>query len=100
MPQPTFEGHKFLDQQNRILFVLVAALNGADFAVTRANLENGGHELNPLVRPFVSSTPALALNFAAETAGVFTMSYFFHKTGHHKLERFTCYVNIGASGGG
>jgi hypothetical protein len=99
LQQPSFETHKFLDGQNRILFVAVAALNGADFAVTHANLQNGGHELNPIVRPLASSTPALALNFAIETAGVVGVSYFFHKTGHHKFERLTSYVNIGASAG-
>src|SRR5271169_2624441 len=29
--------HKLLDPQNRVLFIATAALNGADFAVTRAN---------------------------------------------------------------
>lgn len=99
LPQPSFETHEFLDRQNRILFVAVAAFNGADFAVTRSNLQNGGHELNPIVRPFASSTVALAANFAIETAGVVSVSYVFHKTGHHKLERFTSYVNIGSSAG-
>ena len=99
LPQPTFETHKFLDRQNRILFVAVAAFNGADFAVTRSNLQNGGHELNPIVRPFAQSTVALVANFAIETAGVVSVSYLFHKTGHHKLERFTSYVNIGSSAG-
>lgn len=99
LQQPSFETHKFLDRQNRILFVAVAALNGADFAITRSNLQNGGQELNPIVRPLASSTPALAVNFAIETAGVVGISYFFHKTGHHKFERLTSYVNIGASAG-
>jgi len=99
MPSLNFETHRFLDRQNRILFVAVAAVNGADFAVTRANLQTGGRELNPMVRPFTSSTPVLALNFAAETAGVVAISYFLHKTGHHQLERLTSYVNIGSSAG-
>jgi len=97
MPQPTFETHRFLDRQNCILFVAVAAFNGADFAVTRSNLQSGGHELNPIVRPFAHSTATLAVNFAAQTAGIVGISYAFHKTGHHKLERFTSYVNIGSS---
>ena len=99
MPRPSVEGHRFLDRQNCILFVAVAAVNGADFAVTRANLQTGGQELNPMVRPFTSSTPILAVNFAAETAGVVGVSYFLHKTGHHKLERLTSYLNIGSSAG-
>jgi hypothetical protein len=39
------------------------------------------------------------VNFAAETAGVVGISYFFHKTGHHKLERAVPMLNIGASAG-
>jgi hypothetical protein len=91
--------HRFLDNQNRALFIAVAALNGADFAVTRANLQSGGQELNPLVRVFGRSTAGLAVNFAGETLGSIGLSYFFHKTGHHKLERAVSLVNIGGSAG-
>jgi hypothetical protein len=97
--QPTFETHKFLDKKNRILFLAVVAFDGADFAVTRANLQGGGQELNPVVRVFGRSTPALAVNFVGETAGVIAVSYFFHKTGHHTLERVVSLVNIGSSAG-
>jgi hypothetical protein len=91
--------HKFWDKQNRVLLITAAALNGADFAVTRANLQSGGQELNPLVRIFGRSTAGLAANFIGETAGVVGLSYFFHKTGHHKLERAVSLVNIGSSAG-
>jgi hypothetical protein len=98
---PTFEStqHKFWDKQNSVLFLASAALNGADFVVTRANLQGGGQELNPLVRPFGTSTAGLAMNFIGETAGFISVSYFFHKTGHHKLERAVSLVNIGGSAG-
>lgn len=99
MPQPTFETHKFFDKENYILFAAVAASSSADFAVTRMNLQSGGQELNPVVRVFGRSTPGLALNFAGETAGIISISYFLHKTGHHKLERLISVVNIGASAG-
>lgn len=99
MPQPIFEAHKFLDRKNSILFAAVAASSAADFAVTRANLQSGGQELNPVVRVFGRSTPALAVNFAGEAAGVIAVSYFFHKTGHHNLEHLISYVNIGSSAG-
>jgi hypothetical protein len=91
--------HKFFDKQNRMLFIAAAAFNGADFAVTRANLQGGGQELNPIVRVFGRSTAGLAVNFIGETAGVVTLSYFFHKTGHHKLERAVSLLNIGSSAG-
>jgi hypothetical protein len=99
VPQVDAGEHKFWDKENKLLFVTSAALNGADFAVTRSNLQNGGQELNPIVRAFGRSTPALAVNFGGETAGVIALSYFFHKTGHHSLERLVSVVNIGASTG-
>ena len=96
-PAPEVSRHKFWDKKNWALFAVSAALSGADFAVTRSNLQNGGQELNPVVRMFGRSTPGLAVNFAGETAGVVGLSYFFHKTGHHKMERIVSMVNIGAS---
>ena len=93
------EEHRFWDNENKVLFASVAALGAADFFVTRANLVSGGRELNPVAGMFTGSTPGLAANFALETGGVMGVSYFFHKTGHHKLERLTSIVNIGASAG-
>ena len=99
MPQNSEVSHRFWDRKNKVLFLTAAAMNSADFAVTRSNLQSGGQELNPVVRVFGRSTPALALNFAGETAGVVTISYFFHKTGHHKMEHLVSYMNIGSSAG-
>ncbi|HET7891118.1 MAG TPA: hypothetical protein VFL34_06310 [Candidatus Sulfotelmatobacter sp.] len=93
------EQHRFWDKRNTALFVAAAALNGADFAVTRANLQSGGQELNPVVRMFGRSSAGLAVNFIGETAGIVSISYFFHKTGHHKLERMVSMANIGTSAG-
>ena len=89
--------HKFWDKQNRILFTSVAALNVADFAVTRNGLQNGSRELNPITRLFSGSTAGLAANFAGATAGNIGLSYLFHRTGHHRLERITSMINIAAS---
>lgn len=89
--------HRFWDNKNRFLFSTVAMFSGADFAVTHANLANGGRELNPMVRPFAGSTPALAANFAGQTAGVVAVSYLLHKSGHHKLERMAPVANIASS---
>lgn len=91
--------HKFWDAPNRALFVTAAALNGADFAVTRSNLQSGGQELNPIVRIFGRSTAGLAMNFIGETAGVVTISYWCHKTHHHRLEWAVSAVNITGSVG-
>jgi len=90
---------RFWDRENSILFATSAAFSGADFVLTRDNLRAGGQELNPVTRVFSGSTAGLAMNFAGETAGVVGLSYFFHKTGHHKLERAISMLNIGASAG-
>jgi hypothetical protein len=94
---PEAANHRFWGRDNSILFAASAAFSTADFIVTRNNLRSGGQELNPVTRVFTSSTPALAMNFVGETAGVVGLSYFFHKTGHHKLERAVSMVNIGGS---
>jgi len=98
LTQPRVEvTHKFWDKPNKFLFIAPGAGAAADFAVTRANLQRGGRELNPLVRPFGRSSAGLAMNFAGETAAVISLSYFFHKTGHHKMERAVSMVNIASS---
>lgn len=90
------ETHRFWDTENRMLFAGVVAANAGDFAVTYTNLQNGGRELNPIVRIFGRSAAGLALNFGGQTAGVMGFSYFLHKTGHHRLERLVSMTNIGA----
>jgi hypothetical protein len=96
-PTITESKHKFWDAKNSALFATAFAFDGADFAVTRMNLQNGGRELNPMVRVFGRSTAGLAANFAGEGIGTVALSYFFHRTGHHKMERMVSVVNIGGS---
>lgn len=91
------ENHRFWDRDNSFLFATSAAFSAADFVVTRDNLRDGGQELNPVVSVFGHSSAGLATNFAGETVGVVGLSYFFHKTGHHKLERAVSMLNIGGS---
>lgn len=89
--------HRFFDRENRLLFSIDAGLCTADFFTTHANLAAGGRELNPITRLFSGTTPGLALNFVGESASVVGVSYLFHRTGHHKLERLTPITNIAAS---
>jgi len=96
---PVASEHRFWDKRNVALFTASAALSAADFRVRRANLQSGGRELNPVVRLFGRSTVGLATNFIGKTAGGVGLSYFFDKTGHHKLERMVSLVNIGSSAG-
>jgi len=96
---PEALSHRFWDRENSFLFATSAAFNAADFVITRDNLREGGKELNPVTRVFSGTTAGLAVNFAGETAGVVALSYLFHKTGHHKMERVVSMVNIGSSAG-
>jgi hypothetical protein len=97
-PLPEAPSHNhFWDRENTILFATSAAFSAADFVVTKDNLRGGGQELNPVTRVFSGSTAGLAVNFAGETAGVIGLSYMFHKTGHHKMERYVSMLNIGSS---
>ena len=89
--------HRFWDGKNRLLFSAVAALSAADFGVTHMNLANGGRELDPIVRPFTGNTATLAMNFVGETAAVVLVSYLFHRSGHHRLERMTPLANVSSS---
>jgi hypothetical protein len=91
--------HRFFDNENKLLFAGAIASNCADFTVTYSNLQHGGQELNPIVRVFGRSFGGLAVNFSGESAGTIALSYFFHKTGHHKMERYVSMVNIGTSTG-
>ena len=95
VPQAT--SHRFWDRENSLLFAANVAFSTADFVVTRNNLRNGGQELNPVTRVFAGSTAGLAANFVGESAGVIGLSYYFHRTGHHKLERMVSVLNIGSS---
>jgi hypothetical protein len=89
--------HRFWDRENTFLFATSAGFSAADFVVTRDNLRAGGRELNPVVGVFGHSSAGLAMNFAGETMGMMGLSYFFHKTGHHKMERAVSMMNIGGS---
>jgi hypothetical protein len=97
VPQEAPHRHGFWDRKNCALFAGTAALSAADFYLTRQNLANGGTELNPITRVFGRSTAGLAVNFSAQTASVIGLSYLFHRTGHHRLERMTTLVNMSAS---
>lgn len=94
---PESPSHRFWDRENSVLFATSAAFSAGDFYLTRANLRNNGQELNPVTRMFGRSSAGLAVNFIGQDIGVIGVSYFLHKTGHHKLERAVSMLNIGSS---
>ena len=93
--------HKFWDRPNTALFAVHAAMEATDFAITHHNLSRGGQEMNPMAKRLCESgTAGQLLFFGGRTAGALGLSYFFHKTGHHKMERVFTALSIADSGYG
>jgi hypothetical protein len=92
--------HKFFDRQNKIAFGTLAGLIAVD-SITTQRLTNSGraYEANPIWRPMVrqgwaGQTAASALGYASALG----VAYALHKTGHHKLERWTNWLTVGVEG--
>ena len=88
--------HKFLDRQNTIAFSAMAGLIAVD-SITTQRLTNSGRasEANPLWRPMVrqgwaGQMAASAIGFSAAVG----VGYTFHKTGHHKMERWANWLAV------
>lgn len=91
--------HKLLDRQNIVLFSINAGLIAGDAFTTDhiVNHHPNGQEWNPIARPFVQDTSAgkAAIFWAGTYAGSIGLSYIFHHTGHHRLERLPQYLLLG-----
>jgi len=93
--------HKFFDRQNTIAFGTLAGLVAVD-AVTTQQLTNSYRavEGNPLWAPMVrqgwqGEMAASALGYGAAIG----IGYTFHKTGHHKLERWANWMSVAIEAG-
>ncbi len=90
-PAPT-SMHRFWDKTNGWLFASVAATRALDFNSTLYMRRRGNNEIF-LNNETVDNHPAFAVIEAAATATSIGVSYLFHKTNHHKLERWTSIVH-------
>ena len=92
--EPATGTHRFWDTQNRWLFAGVAAARTLDGTSTR-NFRARGRDEGLLNNEIVDNAAAFAaIEFAATAASIGT-SYWMHRTGHHKLERWVSYIHIG-----
>ena len=96
-PLPDAPSHRFLDKPNKIRLGILAGLVTAD-GITTHNViaHHNGSEVNPLARPLVmqggaGQAAASVLGFGASLG----TSYFLHRTGHHRLERWIMNLGIG-----
>jgi hypothetical protein len=91
--------HKFWDTENILLFAGVGTARGLDYAST-LNIRRRGINEVLLNNETVDNHAAFAAIEGATTAASIGLSYIFHATGHHQLERWTSYVHIGVTVGG
>ena len=95
-PAPHPPVHAFWDRTNRWLFVGVAFTRGMDYASTR-NMQARGRKEILLPSEVVNNSAAFASLEAAGTLTSVGISYLFHRTGHHTLERWMSIGHIGVA---
>ena len=92
---PTAE-HRFWDRENILLFSGIAVFRGLDYASTR-NFQARGRTEVLLPDDVVNNSAGFAAVEAAGTATSVGISYLFHRTGHHKMERWLSIGHIGVT---
>lgn len=91
--------HRFWDRENILLFSGVGLARGLDYASTLNIRRRGINEIF-LTNGIVDNHPLFASIEAAGTGASIGLSYIFHATGHHTLERWTSIVHVGVGIGG
>ena len=91
--------HKFWDGENDLLFAAVGAGRALDYSST-LNLRRRGINEALLTNSIVDNHPLFAGIEVAATAASIGVSYIFHRTGHHRLERWTSAIHAGIAVGG
>jgi hypothetical protein len=91
--------HPFWAKDNILLFAGVGAGRALDYKSTR-HFRNRGVNEWLLTNNFVDDKPLFAGFEVAGVAASIGVSYLFHRSGHHKLERWVSIVHIGAGVGG
>ena len=91
--------HNFWDRENKLLFTGVAASRTLDY-VSTLNMRRRGVQEIFLTNEAVDNHAGFAAIEAAGTGISIGASYFFHRYGHHKLERWTSIVHISLSTSG
>ena len=91
--------HRFWDRENDLLFAGVGAGRALDYAST-LNLRRRDIDEIFLTNSIVDNHPLFGGIEAAATAASIGVSYLFHRTGHHRLERWTSAVHFGVAVGG
>lgn len=91
--------HRFWDRKNAGLFAGVAGARALDYASSRYFR---GERINErlLSNDLVDNRPLFAAVEAAGVAASIGAAYLFHRTGHHKIERWVSIIHISVGVGG
>ena len=98
-PEPPLPPHAFWDRTNILLFSGVGIFRGLDYASTR-NFQARGREEVLIPDDVVNNSAGFAALEVAGTATSVGLSYWMHRIGHHKIERWISIVHIGVTGFG
>jgi hypothetical protein len=96
---PVQTTHRFWDRTNDWWFAGVGAARALDYAST-LNLRRRGVNEIFLTNSIVDNHPLFAGIEAGGVAASIGASYLLHRTGHHRLERWTSIVHFGLTVGG
>jgi hypothetical protein len=96
---PLQTSHRFWDRENALLFAGVGAARALDYSST-LNLRRRGLDEILLTNSVADNHPLFGGIEAAATAASIGVSYLFHRTGHHRLERWTSIIHFGVATGG
>lgn len=88
--------HRFWDRTNILLFSGVAASRALDYTSTQHFLARGDNEVL-IPDDVVNNSAGFAALEAAGTATSIGIAYIFHRTGHHKMERWMSIGHIGVT---
>jgi hypothetical protein len=91
--------HKFWDRENICLFAGVGGARMLDYASTRHLRDQGNNEWL-LTNGIVDNRPLFVGIELAGAAASIGVSYLFHRSGHHTLERWTSIAHISVGVGG
>jgi len=91
--------HRFWDRTNILLFSGVALSRGLDYTSTQHFLARGNNEVL-IPDDIVNNSAGFAVLEAAGAATSVGISYIFHRTGHHKMERWLSIGHISVTGVG
>lgn len=96
---PADAPHRFWDKRNLWLFAGVAAARALDYHST-GNMRRRGRDEILLTNEVVDNKPAFAAIQIGAVATSVGLSYLFHRTRHHRLERWVSILHFGVAAGG